>query len=48
MIYGKKNKLKLQIEFMKKNNYLISHTSYYIFNEKIKILNLEKKRLFVV
>ena len=32
----KKNKLKLQIEFMKKNNYLISHTSYYIFNEKNK------------
>ena len=30
-------KLKDQLNFMKKNNYLISHTSYYIYKDNIKI-----------
>lgn len=33
----KKNKLKLQIEFMKKSNYLISHTSYEIIDKENNI-----------
>jgi len=34
----RKNKLKLQIEFMKKKNYLISHTSYEIIDKENNIL----------
>jgi teichuronic acid biosynthesis glycosyltransferase TuaG len=34
-----KNKLKLQIEFMEKNNILFSHTSYEIINNKNKIIS---------
>ena len=36
------DKLKDQISFMKKNNYQISHTSYFIINEKKKLLVKEK------
>ena len=38
------DKLKDQISFMKKNNYQISHTSYYIINEKKKIIGQRKAR----
>tara|TARA_Y200000002_G_C22584393_1_gene622332 strand:- start:157 stop:903 length:747 start_codon:yes stop_codon:yes gene_type:complete len=38
------DKLKDQIFFMKKNNYQISHTSYYITNEKNKIIDQRKAR----
>ena len=31
------DKLKQQLKFMKKNNYLISHTSYYIYEDNIKL-----------
>ena len=34
-----KNKLKLQIEFMEKNNILFSHTSYDIINKNNKIIS---------
>ena len=37
-------KLKDQISFMKKNNYQISHTSYFIINEKKKIIGQRKAR----
>ena len=33
-----KNKLKKQLRFMKKNNYIITHTSYFIVNKNNKIL----------
>ena len=38
------DKLKDQIAFMKKNNYQISHTSYFIINEKKKIIGQRKER----
>ncbi len=38
------NKLKDQISFMKKNNYQISHTSYFIIDEKKKIVGQRKAR----
>ena len=38
------DKLKSQILFMKQNNYKISHTSYYIMNEKKKIIGQRKAR----
>ncbi len=41
----KKNKLKLQYKFMKKNAYSISHTSYEIANET-KVLELRQARDF--
>ena len=34
--YWDKNKLKFQLKFMKKNNYLVSHTSYQIIDKKDK------------
>ena len=34
MIYGIKKKIEMQLNFMKKNLYDISHTSYCIINEK--------------
>ena len=34
--YWDKNKLKFQLKFMKKNNYLVSHTSYRIIDKKDK------------
>ena len=37
-------KLREQIHFMKKNNYQISHTSYYIVDEKNKIIGQRKAR----
>ena len=37
-------KLKDQISFMKKNNYQISHTSYFIIDEKKKIIGQRKAR----
>ena len=38
------NKLKDQIAFMKKNKYQISHTSYFIIDEKKKIIGQRKAR----
>ena len=38
------NKLKDQMSFMKRNNYQISHTSYFIVNEKKKIIGQRKAR----
>ena len=38
------DKLKSQILFMKRNNYKISHTSYYIINQKKKIIGQRKAR----
>ena len=38
------DKLKDQISFMKKNNYQISHTSYFIVDEKKKIIGQRKAR----
>ena len=38
------DKLKEQISFMKKNKYQISHTSYFIINEKKKIIGQRKAR----
>ena len=38
------DKLKDQISFMKKNNYQISHTSYFIVSEKKKIIGQRKAR----
>jgi len=40
----KKNKLKKQIEFMKKNNLNVSHTSYDIIDKNNKIKSLRKAR----
>lgn len=44
--FWKVNKLKLQINFMKKNNLSFSHTNYFIIDEagkKIGKMNIEKK-----
>ena len=38
------DKIKEQISFMKKNNYQISHTSYFIIDEKKKIVGQRKAR----
>ena len=38
------DKLKNQIDFMKKNKYQISHTSYFIIDEKKKIISQRKAR----
>lgn len=42
----KKDKLEKQINFMKINNFLISHTSYEIVDEKNKIISKRKARNF--
>ena len=42
----KKNKLELQIKFMKKKKLLISHTSYEIIDEKNNVLSLKTARDF--
>lgn len=34
-----KNKLKIQVNFMEKNNILFSHTSYYVINKNNKIIS---------
>ena len=42
----KKNKIKSQLKFMKKNNYLISHTNYEIIDhrdKKIGLMKIKKK-----
>ncbi len=38
------DKLKSQISFMKQNNYKVSHTSYYILDEKKKLIGYRKAR----
>ena len=38
------DKLKAQLSFMKENNYQISHTSYYIIDEKKKIIGQRRAR----
>lgn len=43
----KKNKLKLQLEFMKKNNYYFSHTSYSICDKNNHIVQSRKARNFL-
>ena len=40
------NKIDLQLEFMKKNNYMITHTSYKIIDKKNKIIGSRKARNF--
>ena len=40
----KKNKLKTQLKFMKKNNLKISHTSYYVINENNDIKGSRKAK----
>ena len=42
----KKNKLKDQINFMKKNNYSASHTSYSILNEQKKKIGFRRAKTF--
>ena len=42
----KKDKLELQIKFMKEKNYLISHTSYEIIDKENNILSLRTARNF--
>ena len=42
----KPNKIKYQLNFMKRKNYLISHTSYKIINENNQILGSRKARDF--
>tara|TARA_B100001057_G_C22809538_1_gene934852 strand:+ start:261 stop:1019 length:759 start_codon:yes stop_codon:yes gene_type:complete len=44
--YWKKNKLSLQIKFMKKNDYMITHTSYIIQNDKKKFLGQRRAKTF--
>ena len=41
-----KNKLEFQIKFMKKNNYLVSHTNYKVINKKNHILSSKIARDF--
>lgn len=42
----KPNKIKYQLNFMKRKNYLISHTSYKIINENNQILGSRRARNF--
>lgn len=42
----KKNKLELQIKFMKEKNYLISHTNYETIDKENNIINLKTARNF--
>ena len=42
----RKNKLKIQLNFMKKNNFHISHTSYQIINKQNKIIQYRKAKNF--
>ena len=44
MILWHKDKLKIQIEFMEKNKYLATHTSYKIKNKNNKIIGQEKQK----
>jgi teichuronic acid biosynthesis glycosyltransferase TuaG len=43
----KKNKLREQVEFMKKNNLLFCHTNYYLINEKSFIYGLIKAKKII-
>ena len=45
MIYGKKNKLSNQLNFMQKNGFHFSFTSYGIINEQNKIIG--KREVFL-
>jgi teichuronic acid biosynthesis glycosyltransferase TuaG len=45
--FWKKNKLDLQIKFMKKNNYSVSHTSYNIVDINNNVLGFRKAKNFV-
>ena len=45
--YWKKNKLKSQIDFMKKNNFDFSHTDYQVIDENKKILASRKAKNFI-
>jgi teichuronic acid biosynthesis glycosyltransferase TuaG len=42
-----RNKLKVQIEFMEKNKFFFSHTSYYIINSKNKIISYRIARSLI-
>ncbi len=42
----KKNKLELQIKFMKKKNFLISHTNYETIDKENNIINFKTARNF--
>ena len=46
--FWEKNKLKIQINYMEKNNILFSHTSYHVINANNKIISsrLAKKKIF--
>ncbi len=39
-----KNKLKIHINHMEKNNYVFSHTSYYVINDKDNVISLRNAR----
>ena len=39
-----KDKLKIQINHMEKNNYVFSHTSYYVINDKDKVISIRNAR----
>ena len=39
-----KDKLKIQINHMEKNNYVFSHTSYYVINDKDKVTSIRNAR----
>ena len=45
--FWEKNKLDLQIKFMKKNNYSVSHTSYNIVDINNNVLGFRKAKNFV-
>ena len=45
--YWKKNKLELQINFMKKKKFIISHTSYNIIDTKNKLIGYRKAKTFI-
>ena len=42
-----KNKLKSQISYMEKNNYVFSHTSYYVINDKNKVISTRYARSII-
>ena len=44
--YWNKAKLNIQINFMKANNYQVSHTSYQIVNDNKKIISFRKAKSF--
>ncbi len=42
-----KNKLKIQVNFMEKNNQVFSHTSYFVINSKNEIISKRKAKTFI-